>query len=199
MMQAWRRQFSTLQHDPDVGKKAGTYPAAGVSWDTAERFAQQHQGFLPTEAQWEFAARSCGRPDANPWDWDSRLQGQSRDDIANIGTAERRTPDRQLLALEPVGTRPSDKTRQGLLDMGGNVREWCRDAFGRYTREAQVEPFARAAAPGQPRVLRGFSIAAAPDADVTTYRQPGPAAKPESDWGFRIVVECPEYEQTSVN
>ena len=97
-------------------------PVGGVSLDDAERFARWRserdrvQYRVPTEAEWEYAARggSGDRPPLYPWgaEW--------ADGRANLETD----------ALRPVGSLPEGATPQGALDMIGNVWEWIRPRRG---------------------------------------------------------------------
>lgn len=71
---------------------------------------------VPTEEQWEFAARDGGQGTIFPWGntWS--------DGKANVGTA----------SLKPVGTSADDKTRAGIMDMIGNAYEWTSSKASYY-------------------------------------------------------------------
>jgi formylglycine-generating enzyme required for sulfatase activity len=99
-------------------------PIVNVSWDDARKYAQWAGMCLPTESQWEKAARGTdGRvyPWGNNWD-PNRL-------CCSVGTS------RQHPA--PVGSYPAGASPCGCLDMEGNVMQWCSDLWGSATRAGE--------------------------------------------------------------
>ncbi len=116
-------------------------PAARVSWHDAKGFCE-HSGFeLPTEAQWEYAARA-GSEAAYSFGDDERNLERYAWYNGNSGGA-----------AHPVGTR--EPNAWGLHDMHGNVSEWVADAYGPYSGDAQTDPTGSPPPPGADRVLRG--------------------------------------------
>ena len=112
-------------------------PVTDVSWHEAQAFCKSLGGRLPTEAEWEYAARAGTR---TPWSFGRDEQKIGR--YASVGSAQ------------PVGSK--DPNPWGLHDMHGNVWEWVGDWFGDYTPQAQTDPTGPTS--GQYRVLRGGSF-----------------------------------------
>jgi hypothetical protein len=97
----------------------GDHPVVNVSWFDAMAYAAWVGGTLPSEAQWEFAARgSTGRP----YPWGSERPSRTRANYAHDGSGFGRAP-----GTSPVGSFPEGATPENVQDLAGNVWEWCRD------------------------------------------------------------------------
>ncbi|MFO0724898.1 MAG: SUMF1/EgtB/PvdO family nonheme iron enzyme [Myxococcota bacterium] len=129
---------------------ADDHPVVGVTWLDADRFCRWLGRALPTEAQWEAAARG---PEFRKWPWsggfDPKKANTSSDQDAFKLTA-------------PVGSFPDGSSPFGLLDMAGNVAEWVADYYDPvfHRREgvkdvASVDPVGPTS--GRERVVRGGS------------------------------------------
>ena len=127
-------------------------PIYDINWNAAQTFIERLnqltglQFRLPTEAEWEFAARGgnksqgylySGSNDPNEVGWCS---------CNPWGPEERKKP-------RPVGSLQPNEL--GIYDMSGNVWEWCQDWFADYTDEPQVNPTGPET--GTRRVIRGGS------------------------------------------
>ncbi len=127
-------------------------PVEQVTWHQAgvfiEKLNRDHTGsgcfHLPTEAQWEYAARSGGKPE--------RFSGSDVLDL--VGWYLNNSGDR----THPVGEKAPNGL--GLVDMSGNVWEWCRDGYREdaYVHHAPRNPLVEAG-PNSDRVIRGGSFA----------------------------------------
>ena len=104
------------------------HPVVQVSWNDAMAFADWCGGRLPTEAEWEHAARSGVSTDPRfPWG-----DAEPDDDTVHCNIWQGRFPDHNTLADGFLGTSPADAyapNQAGLYGMSGNVWEWAADPF----------------------------------------------------------------------
>jgi formylglycine-generating enzyme required for sulfatase activity len=144
---------------------------ANISWDEAEAFCQWAGGRLPTEAEWEYAARAgspaafYGKPDDISW---NSGQDGHRDET-----------------VHPVGQKAPNAL--GLYDMLGNLREWCRDFYGPYTPGAVTDPAGPVS--GDQHVMRGGAFNDRHRALRVSFRFR--AHDRDSDFGFRCALPAP--------
>lgn len=99
-------------------------PIACVTWFEAEAYAHWRGGRLPTEAEWEFAARG---PDSLAYPWGGEFDGSRANVVDSKG-------------LQPVGSYPRGVSWVGAHDMAGNVMEWVQDWLGNYSAGAAQDP-----------------------------------------------------------
>ena len=189
---AWDAQYKEMSED-ELRKR----PAVGVTRKLAEAYAHHVGGELPSEAQWEFAARSRGKKQLYVW---------GNDQLPNNANVHQAIVDG--IKTRPVGHSSDDRTEQGVLDLAGNVREWCRDVWKVYP---QVEPgrdpvqVPTTDASSSLFVIRGGSYNTPPETARTTWRADLPGAESleykakmnhyDLDLGFRVVLEILEVPE----
>jgi len=147
-------------------------PVVGVRWEEAAAFAEWVGMALPTEAQWEYAARAGT---ATVY-W----SGDAEADLARVGWYEGNSEDHP----NRVGELPANAW--GLHDVHGNAWEWVADWYGEYVPGPQVDPTGPEA--GQFRVRRGgFWGYDASDARAARRYHCAYAGHHHTGIGFRVV------------
>ena len=155
------------------------YPMYYVSYEEARRFCKELSLFtgrtylLPTEAQWEFAARG-GNKGKNS---DNKYSGSySIDAVAWYD-------NNSNSSTHPVGQKRANQL--GIYDMSGNVWEWCSDRFGSYSSDSQTNPTGPSSGPS--RVLRGGGLSSDAGFSRISHRRTQYPSHRDSDSGFRVV------------
>jgi len=166
--------YAIMGGSPSHFKGSGR-PVESVSWDDAQKFVRKlnaiRDGYryrLPTEAEWEYAARAGAKEDS-PSDPGA---------VAWYGVnAENQTHRTGLKGANAWG----------LNDMLGNVAEWCQDSYerGYYSHSPETDP--RGPASGQNRAIRGGSYVTAPGSLRVTVRLWAPSRLKGLAVGFRLV------------
>jgi|GEM_PF-2018245 len=167
------RNDATGRWEPVPGRKL--YPVTGVTWYGAMSFAQYYGGRLPTEAEWEYAAKG------------GRYTVQARYAGSNNADAVGWVKENAKGSLHPVKGKKTNEL--GLFDMTGNVFEWCADYYDAKYYGSANRPFVDPAGPpdGEYRVLRGGSFANAAKAAVNTRRNFDRPDVGSKRIGFRMV------------
>jgi len=168
------------------------HPINCVDWEMADRFCRIAGKRLPTEAEWEFAARG---PDGRMYPWGDeppsalRLNACGTECVAwgkQHGALEEAmyAQDDGWPTTAPVGSFPAGKSRYGIQDVVGNVWEWTADRYAPYTPAEEVNP--TGPAKGEERVIRGGSWNGAQPAWVRpTFRYKNDPSTRSYGIGFR--------------
>ena len=137
---------AVMQDNPSANKASGNHPVENILWNDCRLFVQKLNELtgltfrLPTEAEWEYAARggkrSCGYKYAGS------------NDINEVAWYED-----NCTASQPVAQKKPNEL--GLYDMSGNVYEFCYDWYAPYTAVAQTNPIGPSSSPKNMRTVRG--------------------------------------------
>jgi formylglycine-generating enzyme required for sulfatase activity len=169
----------------DYPKGKADHPVTNVSWYAAVAFCRWAGKRLPTEAEWEYAARGGLAGRAFPWGDEPADKTRANYAGSGVGGTTR------------VGSYPANG--YGLFDMAGNVWEYTEDEWGPYTSSAQVNPVAGGNLfPDETflsvttrRVIRGGSYGGAPVNLRAAYRDSHPPDGARDFVGFRCARPAP--------
>jgi formylglycine-generating enzyme required for sulfatase activity len=179
-----QEQWTKVQGgNPSYFKKGGNYPVENITWYDAQDFitklnaiSPEYQFTLPTEAQWEYAARTRGRRE--------KYSGSRKEEkVAWYGK-------NSGYATHPVGTQKA--TKLGIHDMSGNVWEWCQDGYDeKFYEKSEVEnPLGPQDA--ETRVIRGGSHGSFAKDIRTSNRNNRDPEKTHGGLGVRLIGRLPE-------
>ena len=170
-----------------TGWKVSDYPINSLKWEDADAYCRWAGGRLPTEAEWEFAARGGFADEIYP------MNSENSRDKANF--AGKKGND-MYDYVAPV--RKFDPNPYGLYDMAGNVWEWVNDFFSPsyYTADAATDP--KGPASGKEHVIRGGSYDSDPAQHLRISIRKG-IDKALPSIGFRCAIDdTPESRKNLV-
>jgi formylglycine-generating enzyme required for sulfatase activity len=172
-------QFAKVMGEDTSKTKGETLPATNVSWDeavvVAKRFGEKVQRDIriPTDAQWEYAARAGTQTMV--------YTGNDEAAVHAAGWCGGNSPQ----GVHPVGEKPPNAF--GLYDMIGNVREWTRDVHGPAVAVDAVDP--EGPTTGDMRISRGGAFTGKLLVCRAAIRNVEPATKKSTIIGLRLAME----------
>lgn len=157
------------------------HPVVQVSWLDANAYCQWRNAALPTEAQWEKAARG---PNATSYPWGNGFVGQNLNfcDVNCLANWADLSLNDGFALTAPVGSYPNGVGLYGPLDMAGNVREWVADWYGVYGNPAGTTT-------AEERVIRGGSWFNGSNLVRSAGRNFAPPNQQSNEIGFRCVID----------
>lgn len=188
--EATQDQWERIMGDnPSFFKRGGRYPVENISWHDIQEFIRRlnrQTGLtfrLPTEAEWEYAARSGGRMEK----WAGTHQESDLDDYAW-------TDQNSGEETHPVGEKKPNSL--GLFDMSGNVWEWIADWYDPdyYKTSPRIDPQGPNRSWDHSRVIRGGSWISRPE-HVRSSLRARAIASVKGNLGFRLVVFPQNFTQ----
>ncbi|MBR2234442.1 MAG: SUMF1/EgtB/PvdO family nonheme iron enzyme [Prevotella sp.] len=169
--------MAAMESNPSAHQGANL-PVENVTWDEVQEFiallnAESGLNYrLPTEAEWEYAAKGGNKSDGSKYSGNSVL-GACGWYYSNSDAT-----------THEVGGKEANEL--GIFDMSGNVREWCNDWFGYYDAESADNP--QGPSDGNMRVNRGGSWTTPAVNCRNTYRHTDAPTDKAQDLGFRLVL-----------
>jgi formylglycine-generating enzyme required for sulfatase activity len=169
-------QWKAVMTNNPARFKGDNLPVESVSLNDVQEFinrlnAQTGKLYrLPTEAEWEFAARGGNSTMGYKYSGSNTVDDVSwyKDNSAN--------------ATHPVGTKSPNEL--GIYDMNGNVYEWCNDWYGMYTKSAKTDP--TGVSSGSHRVIRGGGWSSTAKYARAASRYISTSESRNSNLGFRL-------------
>ncbi|MBO7262895.1 MAG: SUMF1/EgtB/PvdO family nonheme iron enzyme [Alistipes sp.] len=150
-------------------------PVERVSWDDAQAFCKRlseltgKRYVLPTEAQWEYAARGGKKSKGYTYSGSNSV-----DEVAKYSSSEGH-----------ANVKSKKPNELGIYDMSGNVWEWCSDWYDSYGSSSQTNP--QGSSSGSDRVLRGGSWRGNASGCRVANRNSSAPSSTDSSYGFRVV------------
>jgi formylglycine-generating enzyme required for sulfatase activity len=180
---------AVIGDNPSKFKGCDNCPVENVSWDEVQEFIRQlnqktdKQYRLPTEAEWEYAARGGAKKRGYKYSGSNILDEVAW--FANNAGAK----------TQQVGQKKANEL--GIYDMSGNVYEWCRDWYGNYSSGSQTNPGGISS--GSARVGRGGSFLDNADRCRVAMRSGNGSGTRYVDLGFRLVLPSETNDKIKQN
>ncbi len=170
--------WEVMRINPSNLKNCDDCPVEQVSWNDIQDFLQKLNNRtgknyrLPTEAEWEFAARGGTRSNSYKY--------SGSNSIGNVAWYDENSKNK----THSIGQKEGNEL--GIHDMSGNVWEWCSDRYGNYSSSAVSNP--TGATQGSGCVLRGGGWSSYPQSCRVAIRYSGSPAFRSGYLGFRVLL-----------
>ena len=173
----WHKIETPLQYGENSVSTEPDHPVIGVSWYEANAYATWAGKRLPTEAEWEKAARGT---DGHIYPWGKEM------DFSKLSYFP------HVTKLQAVGSFSGGASPYGVMDMAGSVWEWCSDWYGEsyYLQGSRKNP--KGPDSGENRVLRGGGWDSIRLQLRCSYRYYESEGRRTYNVGFRCVQDVPE-------
>lgn len=160
----------------DILVQSNNYPAVCITWQQAADYCQRYGMRLPTEAEWEYAARG---EEGRKYPWGDQWDPKKCCNVDNRGPSG---------FTWPVGSFPDGASWCGAQDMAGNVWQWCNDWYDEhyYVSSAATDPPGPTAT--KYRVLRGGSCNWDANVCRSSYHDWGDPNSRTGIYGFRCTI-----------
>jgi len=168
-----QEQYRAIMNENPSRFKDDNKPVESITWDDADKFCKAVGGRLPTEAEWEFAAKGAHH---------GRSHLFSGSNFAGRVAWYAKNSDNMT---HHVGTKNHNEI--GIYDMSGNVCEWVSDWYGDFKSGTQTDPYGPDS--GIERVWRGGSWSHDKEFCRIDSRHRGKQSVSSSSLGFRIVFD----------
>lgn len=179
---------AVMGNNPSSFSGCENCPVENVSWYDVQDFirklnAQTGKNYrLPTEAEWEYAARGG-----------KQSRGYTYSGSNDLGSLAWNT-DNSSSKTHAVGGKLANEL--DIYDMSGNVWEWCSDWYGAYNSYSETNP--TGASSGQPRVLRGGSWNGSANYCRPAFRFWNNPDEWDYDYGFRLVLPIEDESKSEI-